>query len=60
VASVLIVEMAMGARKRGLPVIAILAREHCEKSPPAHSSGKKLVDVADVVIDNQCRPAIAW
>ena len=23
---------------------------------PAHSSGKKLIDVADVIIDNQCPP----
>jgi uncharacterized phosphosugar-binding protein len=51
-----IVEMAMGARRRGMPVIAILSREHCEQVPPAHSSGKKLIDVADVVIDNHCPP----
>jgi len=51
-----VVEMAMGARNRGLPVIAILARRHCEQVPAAHSSGKKLIDVADVVIDNQCPP----
>jgi len=49
-----IVEMAMGARERGLPVIAIVSRAHCEESPPAHSSGKKLIDCADIVIDNQC------
>lgn len=52
----LIVEMAMGARTRGLPAIAIVSRAHCEQSPPAHSSGKKLIDVADVVLDNQCPP----
>jgi uncharacterized phosphosugar-binding protein len=51
-----IVEMAQGAKRRGLPVIGILSREHCESSAPAHSSGKKLTDVADVVIDNQCPP----
>src|SRR5262245_14628898 len=51
-----IVEMALGAKQRGLPVIAILSRQHCEKSVPAHSSGKKLTDVADVVLDNQCPP----
>jgi uncharacterized phosphosugar-binding protein len=51
-----VVEMAMGARRRGLPVIAILARKHCEQVAAAHSSGKKLIDVADVVIDNQCPP----
>jgi uncharacterized phosphosugar-binding protein len=51
-----VVEMAMGARRRGLPVIAILSRRHCEQVAPAHSSGKKLIDVADIVIDNQCPP----
>src|SRR3954452_7592199 len=51
-----IVEMAMGAKRRGLPVIAILARRHCEQVAAAHSSGKKLIDVADVIIDNHCPP----
>jgi len=49
-----IVEMAGGAQKRGLPVIAIVSKAHCEKAKPAHSSGKKLIDCADVIIDNQC------
>src|SRR5499426_2524613 len=40
-----IVEMAIGAKNRGLPVIAMLSRKHCEQSRPAHSSGKKLTDV---------------
>ena len=48
-----IVELALGARKRGMPVIAIVSREHCDQSPPVHSSGKKLTDVAGVVLDNQ-------
>jgi uncharacterized phosphosugar-binding protein len=51
-----VVEMAAGARKRGLPVIALVSREHSDLSPPAHSSGKKLVDFADIVIDNHCPP----
>jgi uncharacterized phosphosugar-binding protein len=51
-----IVEMALGARQRGLPVVAILSRAHCEQSAAAHSSGRKLIDVADVVIDNRCPP----
>jgi uncharacterized phosphosugar-binding protein len=50
------VEMARGAKKRGLPVVAIVSREHCEQSTPAHSSGKKLIDFADIVIDNGCPP----
>jgi uncharacterized phosphosugar-binding protein len=51
-----IVEAAMGAQKRGLPVIAIVSKAHCEQAKAAHSSGKKLTDCADLVIDNQCPP----
>ncbi len=47
-----IVEMAEGAKRRGLAVIGVVSREHCERAKPAHSSGKKLIDVADVIIDN--------
>jgi uncharacterized phosphosugar-binding protein len=50
------VEMAMGAKDRGLPVIGICSLQHCEQSVPAHSSGKKLMDVVDVMIDNGCPP----
>ena len=49
-----IVEMAQNARRRGLAVIAIVSVEHCSKATPAHSSGQKLIDVADIVIDNCC------
>src|ERR1700757_1805503 len=48
----IIVEMAEGARRRGLAVIGVLSRAHCEQAKPAHASGKKLLDVADVVLDN--------
>lgn len=48
------VEMARGARERGMAVVAIVSRAHCEQSKPAHSSGKKLIDFADIVIDNGC------
>src|SRR6266545_5822978 len=51
-----VVEVAMGAQQRGLPVIAILSKAHCEQAEAAHSSGKKLTDCADIVIDNQCPP----
>jgi uncharacterized phosphosugar-binding protein len=51
-----IVEMALGAKRRGMPVIAMVSRRHSEQSPPAHSSGKKLADVADVVLDNHAPP----
>ena len=51
-----IVEMAMGAKRRGMPVIAMVSRRHAEQAAPAHSSGQKLTDVADVVLDNRCPP----
>jgi uncharacterized phosphosugar-binding protein len=51
-----VVEMAMGARARGLPVIAIVSKAHSDVAKAAHSSGKKLVDCADLVIDNLCPP----
>jgi uncharacterized phosphosugar-binding protein len=51
-----VVEMAAGAQKRGLAVIAIVSKAHCEQAKPAHSSGKKLIDCADLIIDNQCPP----
>lgn len=47
-----IIEMAEGARRRGLAVIGVVSRAHCEQAKPAHASGKKLIDVADVVLDN--------
>lgn len=51
-----IVEMAAGAKKRGLPVIALCSVAHCKDAKPATSSGKKLIDHADVVLDNQVPP----
>ncbi|MGH9530527.1 MAG: sugar isomerase domain-containing protein, partial [Terriglobales bacterium] len=48
----LVVEMAAGVKSRGLPVIALVSRSHCESACAAHASGKKLIDYADVVIDN--------
>src|SRR6185437_10276447 len=47
-----IIEMAEGAKQRGLSVIGVVSRAHCEQARPAHASGKKLLDVADVVLDN--------
>jgi uncharacterized phosphosugar-binding protein len=48
----IIIEMALGAKQRGLKVIGLLSVEHCKQAKPAHLSGKKLMDVADVVLDN--------
>src|SRR5213082_26885 len=49
-----VVEMAAGAKRRGMPVIGIVSRQHCQQVAAAHSSGKKLIDFCDTVIDNHC------
>jgi uncharacterized phosphosugar-binding protein len=51
-----IVDMALEVKARSLPVIAIVSVDHCKASEARHSSGKRLLDVADIVIDN-CTPA---
>ncbi|MEN6531923.1 MAG: SIS domain-containing protein [Anaerolineaceae bacterium] len=46
------VDVALGAKERGVPVIAITNVTYADQLTSHHSSGKKLKDVADVVIDN--------
>lgn len=50
------IEMAQGARSRGLPVVAVTSREQSLAGEPQHSSGTRLLDHADVVLD-LCTPA---
>lgn len=45
------VEVAWNAKGRGLSVIAVLARSQSEHSTPRHSSGQRLHEIADVVVD---------
>ena len=51
-----VVEVGLEAKRRGLPVIAVVSKAHCEASTCRHSSGQRLIDLADVVLDN-CVPA---
>ena len=51
-----VVDMGLEVKKMGLPLMVVVSVEHCEASSPKHSSGKKLIDIADVVLDN-CTPA---
>lgn len=46
------IEVAIAARKRGIPVIVFTNVEYSDFLSTHHSSGKKLKDFADVVIDN--------
>lgn len=45
------IEMAMGAKSRGLPIVAVTAVSHSLAGPSGHPSGTRLLDHADVVID---------
>jgi uncharacterized phosphosugar-binding protein len=45
------VEMALGAKDRGLDVVAVTSVPESTAQPASHRSGKRLLDVADVVID---------
>jgi uncharacterized phosphosugar-binding protein len=51
-----VVDVALEARRQNMPVIAVVSVDHCNASTALHSSGKKLTDIADIVIDN-CTPA---
>ncbi|HSN93911.1 MAG TPA: SIS domain-containing protein [Anaerolineaceae bacterium] len=47
------IEMAKIGHERGCRVIAVTSLSHSQGTTSRHSSGKKLFDYADVVIDNQ-------
>jgi len=50
-----VIEMALGAQKRGMPVVAITSAGHQTATESRHSSGKRLCEAAGIVIDN-CTP----
>jgi uncharacterized phosphosugar-binding protein len=50
-----VIEVAIQCKARGIATIGIASFEQMAKCFAAHSSGKKLVDVADLCIDN-CGP----
>lgn len=50
-----VVDVALEAKRLGMPVIAVVSVEHCSASPANHSSGRKLTDIADILIDT-CVP----
>lgn len=50
------IEVAMEARARGVQVVAVTSMDNQRRNKATHSSGRKLSEVADLVIDN-CVPA---
>lgn len=47
-----IVQMAQLVKQKGHDLIAITSLEHTYRVPAQHESGRRLVDLADVVLDN--------
>jgi uncharacterized phosphosugar-binding protein len=50
-----IVEVALHAKRRGHTLVAVTSLEHSRQAASRHPTGKKLYEVADLVIDN-CGP----
>ncbi|MBE3519530.1 MAG: SIS domain-containing protein [Firmicutes bacterium] len=46
------IEVALEAKKRGLTVVGITSMDYSTRVKSRHSSGKKLYEIADIVIDN--------
>ncbi len=53
------IDMALAAKNGGLTVVALTSRAYANGYPSRHSSGKRLHDVADIVIDNHVDPGDA-
>lgn len=53
------VEMALEMKSRGVRVVAITSVAQSSSSIPLHSSGKRLFELADVVVDNCVPPGDA-
>lgn len=50
------IDASLYARERGVKVVAVTSVANLEVNTATHSSGKRLAEVADLVIDNGCEP----
>ncbi len=50
------IDVALHAKSQGMKVVAVTSLDNAKISRATHSTGKKLADCADVVIDNCCPP----
>src|SRR5699024_2465098 len=48
------IDIAMRAKQKGLFVVALTNKKHSESVYTRHSNGKRLLDIADEVLDNCC------
>lgn len=54
-----VVDMGLAAKELGLTLVTLASLEFSRSVKPIHSSGKKLYEIADIVIDNKCPPGEA-
>jgi uncharacterized phosphosugar-binding protein len=57
--SAVILDVVLGAKEKGLTVIAATSLPHSSASPSRHSSGKRLFEVADILVDTRASLADA-
>ncbi len=50
-----VIDVALGAKRRGLPVVSVMSLAQATALPARHSSGRRLNEISDIVIDN-CVP----
>lgn len=50
------IDVALHAKSLGLKVVAVTSIDNARIAQATHSSGKRLADLGDVVIDNCCPP----
>jgi uncharacterized phosphosugar-binding protein len=53
------IEMATSCRAAGVTTIAVTSLEHSRAQTSRHSSGRKLFELCDIVLDNACPPGDA-
>lgn len=54
-----VVDMGLAAKEHNMKLITLASLDFSKASPARHSSGIKLYDIADIVIDNKCPPGEA-
>lgn len=47
-----VIEVALYAKKMGMPVVAVTSLDHGDATASRHPGGRKLMEIADIVIDN--------
>ena len=54
-----VVDMALEVKQQGLTLIALTSMAHTQSVPARHSSGKKLYQLADIIVDTCVPPGDA-